>query len=51
MNGISSGYWSAILVTLAAWFAILRIFVVAMWELYEAILLHPLKGGSQFFAF
>ena len=51
ITGISSGYVTAFFVAWTSWFAITRIFVVAIWELCEAILLQPLEGGEQFFDF
>lgn len=51
INGISGGYMLAFFVAWTSWLAIMRILVVAIWELYEAILLQPLEGGDQFFNF
>lgn len=51
ITGISSGNETALFVAMISWFAILRILIVAIWELYEAIRPRPLKGDAQFFDF
>lgn len=51
INGISSGYLTTFFVMWTCWFAIIRIFFVAIWALHESILLQPLEGGAQFFDF
>jgi hypothetical protein len=48
VTGITSGFDAVFFVGWTAWFPILRISLVGIWELYEAILLRPLKGGHQY---
>lgn len=48
IGGISGGYFTAFYTTCICWMASLRIVVVGIWAVIQAVQFKPLDGGSQF---
>ncbi|KAK3658832.1 hypothetical protein LTR56_001703 [Elasticomyces elasticus] len=48
VGGISGGWFTAFFMAWVCWLASLRICVVGIWALFEALSGHSLEGGSQF---
>ncbi|KAK4459847.1 hypothetical protein QBC42DRAFT_348501 [Cladorrhinum samala] len=51
ISGVSSGHFVAFYTAWICWLASLRIVIVAVWQIYEAVRLRPIVGGDQFFTF